>query len=117
MYVCDAYYGLYRVDLASGSKKKLLSANDPRIGKPMKMTNDLDINGDMIYFVDSSDLRDINEAVEEHLEAQPRGRLFSYNEKTDKLTLLLDHLYFPNGLQLYKDYILINENSMARIIK
>lgn len=103
-----------------GEKKILLSSTDRRFGEaPMKLTNDLDIDGDVIYLVDSSYERDINEAVEEHMEALPRGRLFSYNEKTDKLDILLDNLYFPNGLQLFpsKDAILINENSMARIIK
>lgn len=85
----------------------------------MKLTNDLDLDGDLVYFIDSSYERDINEAVEEHMEALPRGRLFSYNEKTDKIEFLLENLYFPNGLQLMpnKDAILINENSMARIIK
>jgi len=53
------------------------------------------------------------------LEALPRGRLFIYNEKTKHLDLLLDNLYFPNGLQLTPDKqaIFINENSMARILK
>lgn len=77
------------------------------------------MNGDTVYFIDSSDVREVNEAIEEHIEARPRGRLFAYNEKTDELNLLVDHLYFPNGLQLgpQKDYLLINENSMSRILK
>ncbi len=81
--------------------------------------NDLDFDGDLIYFIDSSYERGVNEAVEEHIEALPRGRLFSYDEKTKELDLLLDNLYFPNGLQLTPDKqaILINENSMARILK
>jgi sugar lactone lactonase YvrE len=84
-----------------------------------KLVNDLDVHGDMIYFIDSSYVRDINEAVEELLEAQPRGRLFSYNMHTDELKLLRADLYFPNGLQLgpEKDYLLINENVMSRIVK
>jgi hypothetical protein len=47
------------------------------------------------------------------------GRLFSYNEQTDQLTLLMDGLYFPNGLQLTPDKtaLLINENTQARITK
>jgi sugar lactone lactonase YvrE len=85
----------------------------------MKLVNDLDLDGDIIYFIDSSYEREVNEAIEEHLEALPRGRLFSFNERTNKLELLLENLYFPNGLQLTpnKDALLINENSMARILK
>ena len=83
------------------------------------LIDDLDLHDDVIYFIDSSYKRGIDEVVEEHLEAQPRGRLFSYNEKTDKLELLGEKLYFPNGIQLspYKDYLLINENTMSRIIR
>jgi sugar lactone lactonase YvrE len=85
----------------------------------MKFGNDMDISGDLVYFIDSSYERDVNEAIEEHIEAQPRGRFFSFDSKTDQLTILLADLYFPNGLELgpNKDYALINENSAARIIK
>lgn len=98
----------------------LLSSKDKRFGdKPMRLLNDLDFDGDLVYFIDSSFKRPVHEAIEEHLESNPRGRLFSYNEKTDELKLLLDGLYFPNGLQLMpdKNSILINENTMARILK
>ena len=106
--------------MKKGIKKLVLSSNDSRFHKmPLKLTNDLDLDGHMIYFIDSSFERDINEAIEEHIEALPRGRLYSYNEQTDVLELIADNLYFPNGLQLMpnKKEILINENTMARIIK
>lgn len=85
----------------------------------MRFVNDLDMDGDMIYFVDSSYVRGINGVVEEHLEAQPRGRLFSFNEKTGQMETLLQDLYLPDGLQLLptKEAVLINENPMARILK
>lgn len=83
------------------------------------MVNDLDIDGDIIYLIDSSFARDINEALDESIECQPRGRLFSFNEKTNNLEFLLDGLYFPNGLQLMPDKksILINECSNGKITK
>jgi sugar lactone lactonase YvrE len=97
-----------------------LSANDTRFGMaPLKLVNDLDFDGDEIYAIDSSFEREVNEAVEEHIEANARGRLFRYNEKKNELEILLANLYFPNGLQLMpdKESILINENSMARILR
>lgn len=98
-----------------------MSSHDERFGeKPLKFTNDLDIDDQgVIYFVDTSYLRDVNDFLNEYFEAQPRGRLFSYNEKTNELKLLLEDLYFPNGIQLTpnKDSLLIDENTMARIIK
>ena len=83
------------------------------------MVNDLDLDGDVIYFVDSSDVREVNEAVDDVVEAQPRGRLFYFNEITNDLRLLISDLFFPNGLQLTpnKEEILINECSVSRISK
>lgn len=83
------------------------------------MINDLDIDGNLIYFIDSSDVREVNEAVDEAFEAQPRGRLFCFNELKNELTLLTSGLFFPNGLQLTpnKEEILINECSASRILK
>ena len=120
LYVADSYYGILKVDLKTGEKISLVKANDERFGdKPLRFTNDLDIDGDIIYFIDTSYSRGFNEVLEEHTEAHPRGRLFSYNEKTNELIVLFEGLYFPNGLQLTpnKDSLLINENSMSRITK
>lgn len=116
----DAYYGIVKVDVKLGKKQIVLSSNDTRFKDlPMKFPDDLDIDGDVIYFIDSSYERDFNEAIEEHVEALPRGRLFSYDEKTDELEFLVGNLYFPNGMVLMpnKKEFLINEASMSRIIK
>ena len=141
LYVADAFWGILKVNLKTGikfyfiflqifkgfirkfntgEKKTVLSPFDRRFGdlKP-KFTNDLDLYGDEIYFIDSSYQRDVNDVFEVILEGLPSGRLFLYNEKTDKLELLKDGLFFPNGMQLgpNKDYVLINENTKCRIIK
>lgn len=103
-----------------GEKTTILSSNDARFGyRPLKFTNDLDLDGDMIYFLDTTYSRNVNEFLEEHIEAQPRGRLFSFNEKTNELKLLKENLFFPNGIQLTPDNqaLLINENTQARILK
>lgn len=118
--IADSYFGLFKVNIQTGQKSLILSSTDKRFGaKPLKLVNDLDMDGDIIYFIDSSYAREVNEAIEEIIESQPRGRLFQYDLKTDKLDLLAENLYFPNGLQLMPDKqnILINECSMARIIK
>lgn len=120
LYATDVYYGLVKIDVKLGTKKIILGVNDTRFNDlPMKFPDDLDIDGDIIYFIDSSYEHGFNEAMDEHIEALPRGRLFSYNEKTDDLEMIADNLYFPNGLQLMpnKREILINENTMSRIIK
>lgn len=120
LYVTDAYHGLFKVNVHTGVKQLLLSSHDKRFGTaPARFTSDLDLDGNLIYFIDASYERDVNEALEEHLEALARGRLFSYDEKLNKLEFLLENLYFPSGVQLMPDKqaLLINENSMSRIIK
>ena len=119
LYFVDAYYGLFKLDIKQGIKKLVLSSSDSRLDMPMKMVNDLDIDGDLIYLIDSSYVREVNEAVEEAIEGQARGRLFVYNELTDTLEFLAGGFMFPNGLQLMpnKKEILINECSSSRIIK
>ncbi len=120
LYTTDAYYGIVKVNVKTRTKQVVLSLNDTRFNEfPMKFPDDLDIDGDIIYFIDSSYEHEFNEALEEHIEALPRGRLFAFNEKTGHLELLVANLYFPNGLQLMpnKNEILINENTMSRIIK
>lgn len=120
LYVADAFNGIYKIDVKLGSKKLVLNSNDSRFGDlSMKLTDDLDIDGDTIYFVDASYEHSITELFDELIEASPAGRLFSYDEKNDKLELIASRLYFPNGVQLMPDKreILVNEFHMARIIK
>lgn len=82
--------------------------------------NDLDLDDENnIYFTGSSDVRDVNEAIDLHTEARREGRLFQYNEKTQELKLLLDNIAFANGLQLTpnKDAVILAEHCEARLIK
>jgi sugar lactone lactonase YvrE len=98
----------------------VLSSNDTRFGdKPLRSTEDLDLDGDDIYFVDSSYKYNINEAIQDIVHTFPGGRLFKYNVKHNTIDLLADKLYYPNGVQLTpkKDAVLVNEFSMARIVK
>ncbi|CAF1093446.1 unnamed protein product, partial [Brachionus calyciflorus] len=120
LYVADSFYGIIKINVIEKTKQIILHSNDTRFGnRPLKSPEDLDIEGDDIYFVDSTDKHSLNEAIEDIIFSYPSGRLFRYNEKLDQLDLLLDHLYFPNGVQLTpkKDALLINEFSYARIIK
>ena len=100
----------------------ILNANDTRFGaKPLRSTEDIDIDPDTdtIYFVDSSHRHDLSEAIDDIKRVTPGGRLFAYSEQSDRLDLLADRLYYPNGVQLApsRDYVFVNEFSMARIIK
>ena len=102
------------------TKTLILSSNNTQFGSCQpRLLNDLDVDGDAIYFVDTSYLRSAAEALQEIGEAQPRGRLFKFTQSTSKVELLLDNLYFPNGITLtpQKDALLISEMTKTRITR
>ena len=57
--------------------------------------------------------------LQETVQKKPSGRLFSYDESTDKLNFLQGNLNFPNGITLIpnKTSLLINEVMTRRIMK
>lgn len=85
-----------------------------------KFLDHLDIADDgMIYFSDASTRFSFNEYKYDFIEASMTGRVFSYNPATKLTRLLVDNLYFANGVAVSKDqeYLLINETGKARILK
>ena len=64
-----------------------------------------------VYFSDASTKFENEKWVLELLEAKPYGRLLKYDPITRKTTVLLDGLWFANGVALSprEDYIVICE--------
>ena len=98
----------------------MIGSNDSRFGNnPLKFVNDLDVDGNIVYFIDSTNMTDINGLLQEIFNPQPKptGRLFKYNENTDELELILGNLYLPHSLILTpnKDALLINELTAYRL--
>ena len=60
--VCDAYYGLIRVDVKTGEKQVLVPATQVIDGKRNTLTNSVAITkkGDAFYFTASSTTFDFN---------------------------------------------------------
>lgn len=113
--IADAYRGLLSMD-RSGKLTVLVSEYQ---GKPFKFTDDLDIAQDgKIYFSDAS-IYEQKEYLYDLLEAKPYGRVFVYDPKTKVTELLLDGLYFANGIALSKneDFLLVNETYRYKITK
>ncbi|GAA3963636.1 SMP-30/gluconolactonase/LRE family protein [Allohahella marinimesophila] len=118
--IADAERGLLRLDLDTLALETLA----PR-GGPMQLNfvDDVDIaaNG-VIYFSDASSGRDMDELQLEILEARPRGRLFAYDPAAaegERLSLLLDKLYFANGVAVTADQqsVLVNETFRYRVTR
>jgi len=119
LYVADAYYGLYKVDIKTGGVKCLYKSSDKVGGKASAVVNDLDIDettGD-IYFSDSSTKWPLRHGVYGLLENGGHGRLMHYSAKTGKVSILLDGLHFANGVQLSPkgDFVLVSESFRYRV--
>jgi len=114
-YVADAYKGLLQVD-REGKVTTVVSSFE---GKPVTFINDVAIASDgMVYFDESSRFQRRN-FFYDFLEGKAHGRIYSYNPKTKKIALLLQGLYFPNGIQLSPDeeFLLISESTKSRITR
>jgi len=103
------------MSIASDGKSTLLT--DEVNGTPITYANAVAINSNgLIYFTDSSTKFDRGWPYDV-LEARPHGRLLSYDPNSGQTSLVLDELYFANGLILSPDesYLLINESTRTRI--
>ena len=111
--VADAALGLVSVDKA-GSITGLTNEVD---GTPINFADDLVIASDgTIYFSDASTKFTNRESFADIFEHRPNGRLLVFEPDTGETRLLLDELYFPNGVALGpgENFLLFNETSMYR---
>jgi len=118
--VADAYFGLLEVNTRARTVNTLVPPSPGINGKPFRFVNDLDIARDgTIYFTDSSAKWQRRQVAEMVLEQEGSGRLMAYHPKTGDLEVLLEGLYFANGVQLSPegDHLLVAETTSARIIK
>ncbi|AIQ12221.1 SMP-30/gluconolactonase/LRE family protein [Paenibacillus durus] len=105
--VADIKRGLLSVN-PSGTVEVLADQVD---GKPIYLTNELDIAQDgTIYFSDTSTYGRV--MFKEMAENKPHGRLLKYDPITKQTTVLLEGLYFANGIALSseEDFVLVAES-------
>ena len=112
--VADAEKGLLRID-SSGQVESLVTGYEDQ---RFTFTNDLEIadNG-IIYFSEASRKFDLQHYKMDLLEHRPNGRVFAYDPASGATTLLLDNLYFANGVAVSHDqtFLLINETGAYRV--
>jgi sugar lactone lactonase YvrE len=89
-------------------------------GVDFGFTDDLDVARDgTVYFSDASSKFGPGQYLYDMLEARPHGRLLRYNPATGKVDVLLDSLYFANGIALSQneDFVLVNETYRHRVTR
>src|SRR5215471_11064033 len=112
--VADAVVGL--LSIAPNGHPTVLATQAG--GVPFRCTNDLDVAADgTIYFTDASSKFPLTELKAEFLEHQPNGRFLSYDPRTKETKVLLNDLYFANGVAVSPDqsFVLVNETGTYRI--
>jgi len=112
--VADAYKGL--LSISPDGAITVLSTEQG--GVPFRLTDDVDIAADgTVYFSDASSKFPNDQYMLDLLEHRPNGRLLAYDPGTQTTHLVLDELYFANGVAVSPDqsFVLVVETSMVRV--
>lgn len=114
--VADSYRGLLSVN----PQGEITLLTDNCDGRPFGFTDDVDIAADgTIYFSDASWKFGQEQYVEDLLEHRPNGRLLRYLPPTGETQLVLDNLYFANGVAVSRDqrFVLVVETGKYRVLR
>ncbi|WP_020409204.1 SMP-30/gluconolactonase/LRE family protein [Hahella ganghwensis] len=122
LWIADARNGLLKLSIAgySSTETQLEVMATEANGLPFGFTDDLDIDkAGNVYFSDASSRWPIENYRWDAIEARPYGRLLKYDPVSDTVEVLLDNLYFANGVALSSDesFVLVNETWRYRIVR
>ncbi|XP_076803129.1 adipocyte plasma membrane-associated protein-like [Clavelina lepadiformis] len=103
LYVADANYGIYAVNIRSGKVDILVAVND--VNPPLALTDDLCVskNGKFIYFSDMTSSYKLDRLIYANLEGLCKSRVFQYNTESKTVRVVTSSLCFGNGVQLSED--------------
>ena len=114
LWIADSMVGLLHMD-ANGDITVLATDLD---GVPLRFVDDLDVdtNGH-IWFSDASQRFDYTQVALDFFEGSRTGRLLRYNPATQQTDVMMDGLFFANGVTLgpNEDYVLVTETGMGRV--
>ncbi|RLM60852.1 protein STRICTOSIDINE SYNTHASE-LIKE 10-like [Panicum miliaceum] len=102
LYIADAYMGLMRVG-PDGGKATVLATEAG--GAPLRFTNGVDVDqvtGD-VYFTDSSTTYTRAQHQMVTASGDSTGRVMRYNRRTNRVTMLLSGVTYPNGIAISAD--------------
>ncbi len=100
LYIADAMNGLMRTD-KQGHLERLIDSLD---GKDLGLVDDLAVaDGGIVYFTTATTEWGWDEANDAILVGNPTGKLMRYNVRTKQLDVLIDDMFFANGVALTPD--------------
>lgn len=114
LYVADVGRGLIRIT----QEREIEVLVEEHDGRRLLFADDLDLASDgSIWYSDVSTDWGFEHQTELAIDANPTGRLFRYDPDTDINSLVLDDLFFANGVAFgpREEYVLINETLGARV--
>ena len=114
--VCDARQGLLAID----KQGRVATLTREAGGRELRFADNLDVAKDgTIYFSDASDKFTQDEYLFDLLEARPHGRLLRHDPRTGETRVLLEGLYFANGVALSADesYLVVSETYRYRLTR
>ncbi len=116
--VADSYLGIYKIRMKDKTAETLVTSTEEPSGRPIAFFNSVAIAKDgTVYFTSSSDF-DYRDGFLTVF-AGPSGRLLKYDPARRITEVLVDGVYFANGVVLSEkeDYLLYNELGHKRIMK
>lgn len=114
LWVADSERGL----VAIGSEGEVAAVVDEVAGLPVAFADDVDTGPDgRVFFSDASRRHDAEALFLETLEARPWGRLIEHEPGSGESRVLLDGLYFANGVAVAADgrFVLVAETFRYRV--
>lgn len=114
--VADAVRGLVRISAAG----RLSVLAEEAAGVPIRFADDVVISSDQVaYFSDASVRYGVHEVMQDVFEHRPHGRILATDLNSGQTRVVLDGLYFANGVALGPDeaYLLINETTRYRVLR
>lgn len=119
LFVADAYLGVFEVNPTTGDSKRLVAGGQMVGGRRLTFINDLTVtqDGKKVYFTDSSSRWQRRDYLQLIMEATADGRVLELDTESREVTVVMENLRFPNGIQLlpHEESVLVAETTMARI--
>jgi sugar lactone lactonase YvrE len=116
LYVAEPYSGLLAISPDREVKAVIKSFQGQKLG----LVDDVKVASDgLVYFTEASTKYPLDRYQLDFLESRPNGRLFRYDPLTQETTLLLDQLYFANGIALStaEDFLVVAETSRYQLTR